>query len=291
MTQGFESMGVENVHVVVTTNFVATVAELTTNTAYTATRGNGAVAAKTITGPDGSIVVLNYGELSSSSPALIQRVAAHEGGHLMIGGRGCEETSGNRDPGDSDWRWLLKCLGATAIVEFRIEKRLAELGYEPAEWGSAASVDQGLLAVNAEIVSAVCDPASNDPRHLHDAVITTLNHATKMLAYIAAPLASGRSGFEASQLSAAGQANWADYMAHTWDQRIATWGAIPSAAEPIAVEVWRATLRECVVLEQKLLLDFGFVFEDAPGGEYGFYRRSSDAVFTRRWHRLQAQVG
>jgi hypothetical protein len=292
MSMGFESMHAENARVVVTKNFVGTVVDLTADVSYTVERGSGSVAAKTITKPDGSVVVMDYDELSSRAPADIQRLAAHEGGHVVIDARGGEETSGNRDPGDTDWQWLLKCLGAQAIVEFRIERRLAELGYEAAEWGSVTAVDQGLLTVNAEIVSAVCDPASADPVHLHDAVVTTLNHATKMLAYIAAPLAAGRPSFAPTQLSSVGQSNWADYIAPTWTQRVALWSAIPSAAEPIAVEAWRSTLRECVLLEQKFMLDFGFAFENAPsGGGYGFYRRSGDPVFTERLRRLRSQVG
>lgn len=284
-------MQVDEVRVVATTNFVRKIAELTGNMSYTAERGSGAVAAKTIALQDSSVVVINYDELPSLSLRDIQRLAAHEGGHIVINSRGSEETSGNRDSGDSDWQWLLKCLAAQAIVEFRIERRLAELGYEPAEWGFASAVEQGLLTVNGEIVTAVCDPASADPVRLHDAVVTTLNHVTKMLAYVAAPIASGKSGFAPSQLSAAGQENWADYMAPTWDQRIAMWSAIPSAAEPVPVEAWRAILRECVPLEQKFLLDFGFAFEDAARGGYGFYRRASDALFTVRLRRLRAQVG
>jgi len=290
MLQGFRSMQVENARVVATTNFVTKVAELTGNASYTATRGSGAVAAKTITGPDGSVVVMNYDELPPLSLLDIQRLAAHEGGHVVIDARGNEETSGNRDPEDSDWQWLLKALSAQAIVEFRIERRLAELGYGASEWASAASVDQGLLVVNAEIVGAVCDPASDDPRHLHDAVVTTLNHVTKMLAYVAAPLTTGEAGFAPSQMSDFGQKNWADYIAPTWPERISLWKSAPSASEPIAVEAWRAILRQGVELERQFVLNVGFAFEDAPDGGYGFYRKASDAVFNARLRRLRSQV-
>ena len=130
-----------------------------------------------------------------------------------------------------------------------------------------------------------------DPAHLHDALLTTLNHVTKLLAYIAAPLTAGQAGFSSSQLSVDGQENWADYIAPTWPQRIAFWSLIPSAVEPIPVEAWRTILRESFTLEQALLLDFGFAFENAPGGRYGFYRKCGDDVFTERLRRARAQTG
>ena len=152
-------------------------------------------------------------------------------------------------------------------------------------------MDHSLLITNVEVVNAVLDPASADPAHLHDALLTTLNHVTKMLAYVAAPLTAGHAGFSPSQLSADGQVNWADYIAPTWPQRIAFWTPIPPAAEPIPAGAWRTILRESAALEQVLLLDFGFAFENAPGGRYGFYRKSGDDVFTQRLRRARAQAG
>ena len=153
---------------------------------------------------------------------------------------------------------------------------------------AATAVDNSLLITNAEVVSAVADPGSADPKHLQDALLTTMNHATKVLGYIAAPLTAGQPGFSPSQLSAEGQANWADYFAPTWQRRLALWAPIPPADEPIPVEPWRTILRESARLEQALLLDFGFAFENLPGG-YGFWRKASDDVFTRRLNRARAQ--
>jgi hypothetical protein len=283
-------MHADPARIVVTVNFARTVAELTENRSYTTERGSGAVAAKTVTGPSGSVIVVNYSELSSRPPADIQRVIAHEAGHVLIDARGSEETLGNRDPGETDWQWLLKCLGAQALVEFRIERSLGDLGYTAAESTAASAVENSLLVTNVEVVSAVADPASADPRPLHDALFTTLNHATKMLGYIAAPLIAGQPGFSPSQLSVEGQANWADYFAGTWAQRLGLWTPIPSATEPIPVESWRTILRRSADLERALLRDFGFAFEKMPDG-YGFVRKAGDDVFTRRLNRARVQVG
>lgn len=291
MAQGLASMYVDNARIVATVNFVRTAAELTENSAYTTERSGGAVAAKTVTGQEGSVVVLNYNELSSRPPADIQRILAHEAGHILIDARRTEETSGNRDPNETDWQWWLKCLGAQAIVELRIERSLTDLGYPAAESATATAVDHSLLVTNVEVVNAVIDPASNDPAHLRDALITILNHVTKLLAYIAAPLTTGQTGFLPSQLSAGGQANWADYIAPTWQRRIGFWTRIPPAIEPIPIETWRGILRESAILEKALLLDFGFAFEDVPGDGYGFFRKSDDDVFMKRLRRAQAQTG
>jgi hypothetical protein len=161
MARGLASMHVDNARIVVTVDFVRTVADLTGRTSYTTERGGGAVAAKTVTGPVGSIVVLNYSELSSRTPEDIQRVVAHEAGHVLIDARGTEETSGNRDSNETDWQWWLKCLGAQAIVELRIERSLADLGYPIAESAVPTAVDHSLLVTNLEVVNAVIDPASS----------------------------------------------------------------------------------------------------------------------------------
>jgi hypothetical protein len=292
MTEGFASLQVDDVRVVTTVNFERTVAQLTGNTAYTTARGGGVVAAKTVTGPDGSTVVLNYNELSSRTHADIRRLAAHEAGHVLIDARGTEETSGNRDPGESDWQWLLKALGAQAIVEFRIERSLAELGYLAAQVAAPVAVNHSLIVINVEVVSAVIDPRSSaDPGHLQDAVVTTLNHVTKLLAYVAAPLVVGTGDFSPTGLPAEGLVNWRDYIAPTWLERLSLWSSIPSAMEPIHIEAWRTTLRESLILEQKFLLDFGFAFEDAPGGQHAFYRRGGNSMFTERLQRARAQTG
>jgi hypothetical protein len=283
-------MHVEDVRVIATSDFVQTVARMTDEPAYTADRGSAVVAAHTVTGPDGSVVVVNYPELSSRPLEDIERTLAHEGGHVLIDASGIEETSGNRDPGETEWQWLLKCLGALAIVELRIERRLAELGYTPL--GAALSyVEQSLLVTNFEVVNAVMDPASADAAHLHDAVIGTLNHVTKMLAYVAAPLIVGRSEFLPSQLSAEGQANWADYIAPTWERRMRLWRDVPDVTERIPVEAWRTVMRESAGVEQAFLRSFGFAFRTSAKGEARFYRTAKDKVFVRRLKRARAQVG
>jgi hypothetical protein len=122
-------------------------------------------------------------------------------------------------------------------------------------------------------------------------LLTTLNHFTKMLAYIAAPLTAGKPGFSPALLSLEGQANWADYVTPTWQQRTAFWNSIPPATEPIPSKPWRTTLRESAMLEQALLSNFGFAFSTHTDGNYGFYRTASYDTFTQRLERARRQTG
>jgi hypothetical protein len=292
MEKGFRSMGIENAQVIVSANFATKVAEVTGEDTYTTDRGSGQVGARTVPGANGSLVIFNYNELKSRTPSAIQRLAAHEAGHIVINDRKTEEMSGNHDATENIWQWTLKCLGGLAIVEFRIERRLAELGYPVAEWGAtAASVDDGLLALNGEVISAAADPASsNDVEHFYTAVLTALSHSTKLLAYVAAPLVEGKSGFSPSQLSPLGQENWDDYIRPSWQRRLDMWQVVPSVNEAISVRTWRSILRKSLLLEKQFLLDVGFAFRDASGGSFGFYREASDSLFETRFLRLQSQV-
>jgi len=94
MAQGLASLNADDVRVLATANFVETVAEVTGNSSYTADRGGGVAAARTVTGAGGSVVIVNYDEVASRSRADVQRILAHEGGHVRIDARGTEETSG-----------------------------------------------------------------------------------------------------------------------------------------------------------------------------------------------------
>jgi hypothetical protein len=290
MRRGLETMGVEDVIIVVTNDFASTVAQLSGTSSYNADRGGGVVAAKTIHGPHGPTIVLNFLELSSRSTADIERLLVHEAGHVIIDARSNEGLSGYRETGETDWQWGLKCVGGLAIIEYRIESALAQLGYPPAESTTTTDADHHLYMVNAEVVEAVVDPANQDPRRLHDAVLTVLDHATKLLAYIAASVVAGGDNFAPSNLSADGKANWADYVAPTWERRLRLYNSLSPVTEQITPELWRAKLHESVQLEADVLRDFGFAFANSPMGGYSFNRVAENAVFTRRLERALRQM-
>jgi hypothetical protein len=72
---------------------------------------------------------------------------------------------------------------------------------------------------------------------------------------------------------------------------MALYRPIPLATEPIPVESWWTIMRESAVLEQALLLSFGFAFRVSANDGVGFYRTSGDEVFTERLNRARVQTG
>jgi hypothetical protein len=288
--RGFETMGVEDVTVVVTTDFARTVAQFSGASTYNADRGGGVVGARTMYGPDGPTTVLNSPELASRPAADVERLLAHEAGHVIVAARRNEEMSGYREDSETDWEWTLKCVGGLAMIEYRIEKALVQRGYPPAESTPTSDADQHLYAVNAQVVEAVLDPANADPSRLHDRVVAVLDHATKLLAYIAASVTSERKNFDPAELSADGKANWSDYVASTWERRLGLYNSLPPVTQPITPEQWRAELHEASRLEMDVLRDFGFAFANVPGDGYSFNRVATDVVFTRRLERALRQM-
>ena len=177
--------------------------------------------------------MLNYPEISRRPLTDVTRLLAHEGGHVLINARKTEETAGNRDEPDSEWRWILKCLAALAITELRIEHGLVDSGFPPAESATARDTEWNLRIVNAEVVNAICDPASQEVLVFRDAVLSTLNHLTKHLAYLAAPLLSGAPAIRVSDMSVLGQQNWDDYVAPVWDAKLRLLGRYPPVTRTI----------------------------------------------------------
>jgi hypothetical protein len=73
--------------VIVTDDFIATVSGLTSQQDYSTGRGAGVVAARTIPGDDGSMIVVNGPETRNRPTQLIERLLAHEAGHVRLNER------------------------------------------------------------------------------------------------------------------------------------------------------------------------------------------------------------
>jgi hypothetical protein len=288
MAQGLSAVGALDTPVIVTDDFVRTVSDLLGSDSYHADRGGGVVAAKTLKVPGGSAIVVNYTAVDGESATLIERLLAHEGGHVLLDRRGGEELQGHRKNAETDHEWMLKCVAGLAVVEFRIELMLAEMGYPPAPSATVDSIDEHIGITNAETFAAVVDPANaEDPARLRDSILAIMDHATKLLAYIAAPHVAGTAKFDPATLPAEGQADWADYFAPTWAKRLRLWGSVPSAARPIHVDAWRNKLRKGAALEADQLRHFGFAFARHPMGGEVFNRIAEDGVFDQRLRRAQ----
>ena len=73
---------------VISGEFVTTVRSLTGSSSYHIDRGAGTVGARTLNLPDGPVVIFNWGSLSEVQPLDLERLAAHESGHVLLYSRG-----------------------------------------------------------------------------------------------------------------------------------------------------------------------------------------------------------
>ncbi|WP_418016325.1 hypothetical protein [Mycolicibacterium fortuitum] len=285
---GLTAMAEPDAQIAIVDDFVATVARLTDNPAYSAGRGAGVVAAKTIQTPTGYVIVFNAPELRDRDNQQLERLAAHEAGHVKIGRRG-EGVTGRQRLVDSEWRWVLLCLGALAIDEFRIERALADLGYPVSSTGHADYIDDAMFWLNCELMNALVDPASADVEKFHDAVVATQDWLTKHLAYVAAYNCSPTP--DLSGLSEHARQNWDDYIAAHWTRRVEFYETIPDARTAIDAAALDALLLIALSIESDLLSSLGFRLSDGgPGQRYAFCRTASDAQCDRRMQRAQEEL-
>ena len=282
---GLNAMSEPDARVVIVDNFVDTVQRLTQNPAYSAGRGAGIVAAKTIHTSTGEVIVFNAPELRNRDNLLLERLAAHEAGHVKLGKRG-EGVIGRQHLVDSEWRWLLMCLGALAIDELRIERGLADLGYPVAMTGDVDYIDEAMFWLNCELMNALVDPASSDVEKFQGAVMSTQDWLTKHLAYVAAYASSPT--LDLSALSSHSRQNWDDYIAAHWGKRVAFYENIPDVRTALDAPELDSILLSAIDIEADLLSSLGFRLSDGGHGQgYAFRRVSSDSQCARRLQRAR----
>ncbi|WP_209448866.1 hypothetical protein [Rhodococcus qingshengii] len=105
---GLANMGYPNSKVIIADNFVTAVKELTGLESYSAGRGAGVVAAKTVLTAEGCVIVVNGPEVRHRSLALVERLMAHEAGHIALIERG-ESIKGRDHLAASEREWELMC--------------------------------------------------------------------------------------------------------------------------------------------------------------------------------------
>ena len=284
---GLTAMSEPDARIAIVDDFVDTVQRLTRNPSYSAGRGAGIVAAKTIHTPTGDVIVFNAPELRNRDNLLLERLAAHEAGHVKLGKRG-EGVTGRQHLVDSEWRWLLLCLGALAIDELRIERALADRGYPVALTGDVDYIDDAMFWLNCELMNALVDPASSDVEKFHDSVMSTQDWLTKHLAYVAAYNSSPTP--DLSALSGHSRQNWDDYIAAHWGKRVAFYETIPDVRTALGASALDSILLTAIDIEADLLSSLGFRLSDGgPGQRYAFHRISSDAQCDRRLQRAREE--
>ncbi|WP_157881011.1 hypothetical protein [Streptomyces griseoruber] len=285
MQAGLSRMEEPDAAVIVTDDFVGTVRRLTSHESYSTDRGASIVAARTLSLDGGPVVVVNRPEVSNLPPKDVERLLAHEAGHIQLMER-AEGVVGRRDLVGPDWEWWLLCLGGFALDELRIERRLAELGYLVSGAGTVDHLADSLYQLNAEVVTTLLDPASSDVEKLASAVMQSHDWFSKHLAYFAA-FRSDRVGAGLAILPDQAKLEWDDYVGPTWGGRVALYQEAPTSAEPMRDSELNELLQETGRQEQALLSKIGFRYA-SDGNGFSFRRVVSDSVCHARLQRAAA---
>jgi hypothetical protein len=285
MQVGLSRMEKPDATVIVTDDFVGTVRKLTSQEKYSTDRGASVVAARTLSLGDRSVIVVNTPEVSHLSPSEIERLLAHEAGHIQLNERD-EGLAGRRNLVETDWEWWLLCLGGLALEELRIERQLAHLGYEVSGAGTIDHLTDALDQLNAEIVLTLTDPASSDVETLANAVMKSQDWFSKHLSYFAA-FCSDLSASGLTALPNHAKMNWDDYVGPTWEGRLDLYQQAPTSAESISDSDLNELLREAGHQEVALLGMIGFRYASERNG-FSFRRVVSDDVCEARVQRAIA---
>lgn len=280
---GVDEVGVPDLTVIYTNDFVGEVRALTLEHAYDQSRGSGTVAARTLTTTTGEVVVVaNRRAMEAEGPAAVERVMAHESGHVLIERRGESvdwEDAGTRLP--DWWEQLMAYMASIAFDEYRTEATVYDRGYPVERGRTDEGVGDALYEVNADILEAlVSEDCKADPRILRDRVLAVMDRLTKVVSCLAARDIHG-GGFDPTALNPVAQQHWRELIAPTWERHIAFYRDIPSADQVWGrVEALEAATTNGAVLTNDLLRSIGF-YSAGPDGEQ-FWADFDDATFARR---------
>ncbi|WP_436500381.1 hypothetical protein [Actinokineospora sp. HUAS TT18] len=259
---------------------------------YTAERGSGVAAARTMTLGGTPTIILNGDVVSHCSTDDVERLLAHEGGHVALHVNHESITDWPFKDHCSEGLATLHGVAAASLEEFRIELLMARLGYPIAERASAGSLDEQLFELSFKICTALTDPACANPRVFAKTMIEATQLMVTSLAYLAGAKTGRTQDFDVSQLSAFGAGFWDDVVAPSWSDRLNLYRSIPSAGTRESPARLADLLNRAVDVERKFLSDIGFTIteDERQQGAWSFLRTASDAVFDARIQRLAAEA-
>lgn len=292
MQRGLEAIGQPDVDVLVSGDFVQSVQRLDPSVPYDTNRGFGVVGAKTVRQEDQTAILVNYDVMSKAPEADVERLLAHEGGHALLHARGEAMPALPDGVGTSGLAWL-RGIAWVVIEEFRIERRVGELGYPPAGLAAIGSVDDHVFDFCCEVFEASFDPASADVENFANRIFVAQNRLTNCLAYLAGAVLAGQVTFSVDKLSSFGQQYWGESIARNWQERLDLYDHIPSAGTPWGGPAASTRVREAAELERKLLLDVGFTVQSndlRPGSPWSFRPSSTEEVFRAQLDSLLAEM-
>lgn len=280
---GLAAVGADHARVVVSGVFDTTVGRLIGHHTYAEDRGAGAVTARTLADPAATIVVNQRAvETQELTVDDLERIAAHEGGHVLMNDR--EEGLGwHQDLATDQVSFHLLTIAAGVIEEYRCEAALAARRTYPAMRGRrAVDLAGNLHDANVAFLGAVSDEESADPAVLHhrivDGVVTPLSKT------LAVTLAGTIGGADEVAGLVGDREDWRDYVEPTWARRTQFLAGLPTATEPMARDAYRDALQEGARIEAAFLRDVGFEYLSDDQG-WGFVRVVADERCAERLDR------
>jgi hypothetical protein len=279
---GLRAMGVD-AEVLVTDQFAEEVLSRTLSETYTTDRGVGEVAARTIAD---RIIINAPVALARLDLSGIERLTAHEAGHVILNSRG-ETFQVGLEVSGSEWEWNLVSMAGVCLEEARIERALMKFGYPAGDPVTHEHLADQLFEINAACYETVAAPQSESLEWMIAHAMTALTRFSTFLAYVAAASAEDNFRLNLPRLGPHSQANWSEYGAPTWEQRMSLYGSVPPCDEPIATRDLQAAILEGANIQAQTLRDMGFEFRDGPPsiGGYGFYNIASPELWTARGRR------
>jgi hypothetical protein len=287
---GLTAMGVPGTPVVVARDFAKEIGNLTLEYEYTSDRIGGYVGGKTIRTSTGALaIVLNARAVEELDPPGVERIAAHEAGHVLIDQNhediSWEDTAQFRP---IHWQRLLTYVAANAIDEFRVERAVMGLGYEVHHDATATEFGDALMDANAGMLEAVLRfRESDDVLAMRDRALEGLDRFSKRLAHLVAsqPFAP----FDPALLDSAARANWEAIVGPVWDQHVAYYTAIPDARTRWERTQVESTVKHGGDLAGFLLRALGFEFRGGDDDE-SFWQIRDEHELERAFRRYQADV-
>lgn len=276
--------------VLVTDNFVEDVQRVSGDRGYDTARGaTGVVAAKTLHLADGShLIVVNAAVADTMRAARFERLLAHETGHVLINERG--EVPAGVSMAPEFGEPALRALAAASLDEYRAEAAVCRRGLGSDPGVSAEDAGDTAAHLNLDVCEAVVTPeGGNDPVAFAAAILSAQNWSSVKLAYLAAAVNSGELPGGVEDLPAEHRADWDDYIAPTWEARLAAYLAVPDALEPMSATALTAAVDRLAGVERDCLRSMGFEYR-IDGAEVGFYRTGADALFMDRMDRAREEL-
>lgn len=287
MTAGLTRMGLHDVPVIATTRFVPTVQHLTSNDEYHDDRNGGSVAARTVTTTDGEIVIVaNWEVMATLTGAEVERIFAHEAGHVSIDGRGEGSTERIADliP-DHYWDFQVAHGVAIALDEYRCEAAAYRAGYPVEEGRDDDGLTDDLFGLNVQLLHADHEYQTHrDVAQLRDDVLrVVIFHIRYMATIVARHLHN--TPVDPFRLNQHARKNWEVLIAPTWERFVAFYRDVPEAFDPWPAPADAEAAVAVVGLVRDLTESFGY-----EAGRETFWIRATRVEWQDRLDRANREA-